>query len=132
MPPYVPRDADGDAALADGFAHGGLVIIEGPSASGKTRLAYEAMRHQAPGRTLIVPRKLRSLLTLEKSGARPANAVVWLDNLDDYLAGGGLDAAVLDFLCPLGSTDVLVLATLRTEARDELQSRRVSASQDDL
>jgi tetratricopeptide (TPR) repeat protein len=123
MPPYVPRDADGFAALADGFARGGLVIIEGPSASGKTRLAYEAMRRQAPGRTLIVPSKLRSLLTLEKSGARPANAVVWLDNLDDYFADSGLNSAVLDFLCPPGSTDVLVLATLRTEARNDLESR---------
>jgi hypothetical protein len=123
MPPYVMRDADGDAALTDGFARGGLVIIEGSSASGKTRLAYEAMHHHARGRDVIVPANLRSLLALKKSGIRLANAVVWLDNLDDYLAEGGLDAAVLDFLCPPGSTDVLVLATLRTGARDELQLR---------
>lgn len=123
LPPYVPRDADDNPALANGFAKGGLVIIEGPSASGKTRLAYEAMRRQVPGRDLIVPDNLRSLAELKGSGIRLSNAVVWLDNLDDYLAEGGLDNAVLDFLCPPEQTDVLVLATMRTGARNDLQSR---------
>jgi hypothetical protein len=122
VPPYVPRDADDSALLADGFASGGLVIIEGPAAAGKTRMAYEAMRRRAPGRQLIVPGDPAALRGLQTAGVRLADTIVWLDDIHDYLAAGGLDGPVVDALCPPGRRDVLLLATLRSEARRTLDA----------
>ena len=122
VPPYVPRDADDSALLADGFASGGLVIIEGPAAAGKTRMAYEAMHRHALGRQLIVPSDPAALRGLQTAGVRLADTIVWLDDIHDYLAGGGLDGPVLDALCPHGRRDVLLLATLRPEARRTLDA----------
>lgn len=45
-----------------------------------------------------------------------------MDDVERYFAAGGLDAAVLDGLCPRDGTDVAVLATLRAEARSELNA----------
>lgn len=120
LPPYVCRDADDAAELKDSFRRGGLVIIEGESAAGKTRTAYEAMRRLAPERRVIVPRDLTSLRAIADAGVQFRDAVIWLDDINDYLSAGGLDAGILDRLCPPGRTDVLVLATLRAEARKEL------------
>lgn len=106
LPAYVLRDvevaraADETGALASAFAEGGLVIIEGASAAGKTRTAFEAMRRHAPDRWLIVPDNHMSLSELKDAGVRLGKAVVWLDDIDSYLAAGGLDAAVLDAFCP--------------------------------
>lgn len=55
LPPYVRRDAE--AALDKAFRAGGLVIVQGPSAAGKSRLAFETMHRLAPQRRLIVPGK---------------------------------------------------------------------------
>jgi uncharacterized protein len=122
VPPYVPRDADDSPALAAGFASGGLLIIEGAAAAGKTRLAYQAMHRHAPDRQLLVPSSPAALRELKAAGVRLADAVVWLDNIHHYLAAGGLDGAVLDALCPPGRRDVLLLATLRPEARRTLDA----------
>jgi Tfp pilus assembly protein PilF len=126
LPPYVRRDVHED--LAQAFAAGGVVIVEGRSASGKSRLAYEAMHEYAPGRWLIVPETTEALREIRKAGVPLRQAVVWLDDLDRYLAGGGLDAGILDVLCPPGRSDVLLLATLRSEARRDLAAPELGSS----
>jgi TPR repeat protein len=126
LPTYVLRDievggsVDPATDLAAAFAVGGLVIIEGPSAAGKTRTAFEAMRRYAPDRWLIVPDNPASLLDLKKDGVRLSHSVVWLDDIDSYLLAVGLDAAVLDAFCHPDEHDVIMLGTLRSEARIEL------------
>ena len=130
LPAYVRRDAEvqgegGEAgSLASAFTRGGIVILEGDSASGKTRTAFEAMRELSPDRRLIVPDNPMSLRELKNDGIRLSDAIVWLDDIDTYIAAGGLDAAVLDALCPPESMDVLMLATLRSQARNLLEEAR--------
>lgn len=126
LPPYVRRDVHDD--LAQAFAAGGVVVIEGRSASGKSRLAYEAMHEYAPGRWLIVPETTEALREIRKAGVPLRQAVVWLDDLDRYLAGGGLDGGILDALCPPGRSDVLLLATVRSEARRDLSAPDLDSS----
>ena len=115
LPPYVRRDVHG--SLEDAFAAGGLVIIEGRSAAGKSRLAYEAIHAFASKRWLVVPETPQALKELRKAGVSLRRAVVWLDDLDRYLAGGGLDCGVLD---AFHHSDTVLLATLRSEARRDL------------
>jgi len=72
LPAYVlrdveaVRDSDETPALAAALAQGGFVIIEGASAAGKTRTAFEAMRRHMPDRWLIVPDNHMSLHKLKK------------------------------------------------------------------
>ena len=118
VPPYVGRDVETDQRLMDKFDQGGLAIIVGPASAGKTRLAYEAARRHAGGRLLLFPSDPQALKRL-RDAARPkdrlANAVVWLDQINIYIAGGGLDGAILNFLCPEEVADVILLGTLRRE-----------------
>ncbi|GAA4502331.1 hypothetical protein GCM10023191_053720 [Actinoallomurus oryzae] len=115
LPPYVRRDVH--ESLEEALAAGGLVIIEGRSAAGKSRLAYEAIHAFAPDRGLIVPEHPQALKELHKVGLPLHRAVIWLDDVERYLASGGLDSAVLDALC---SRDTVLVATLRSEARRDL------------
>ncbi|MBF8194501.1 sel1 repeat family protein, partial [Nonomuraea sp. K274] len=126
LPPYVRRDAHTE--LRQAFTVGGLVVIEGASTAGKSRLAFECMHAYVSDRWLIVPDGPAGLKEIIKADASIRNAVIWLDDVQHYLASGGLDGAVLDALCPLGCADVLVLATLRSEARNELTAKDLQTS----
>ncbi|KAA9151173.1 tetratricopeptide repeat protein [Amycolatopsis acidicola] len=118
LPPYVPRTAD--AQLDRALAKGGLVVLQGDSASGKTRSAYEAVRRNASRlgwRTLLIPRDTAALRTLASTSTGLTETVLWLDDLDRYLSTDSLDDGLLGALCPPGRPDVVLLATLRTGAR---------------
>ncbi|MTD57873.1 tetratricopeptide repeat protein [Amycolatopsis pithecellobii] len=113
MPPYVPRTAD--AALDRALAGGGLVLVQGDAAAGKTRTAYEALLRNASRfgwESVMVPRDEAALREL--AAAPPAKAVVWLDDLERYLTTDSLDDTLLRAL------NGVVLATLRTRARADL------------
>ena len=118
LPPYVPRTVDADLDRA--VAGGGLVVVEGNSAAGKTRTAWEAVRRNAPScgwRSALVPKDGVALRSLVESGEPLGHVVVWLDDLERYLTPDGLDTGLVTALCPPGRTDVLLLATLRSETR---------------
>lgn len=115
LPDYVPRDID---PLIDEYvASPGLVILEGPQASGKTRTAYAALLRADAHRRLVVPSDPQALRHLADVRDSAGDAIVWLDDLELYLREGGLDARVLEKLS--GST---LLATLRSEERGALEA----------
>jgi hypothetical protein len=111
----VPRDGDGDLALALDGAR--LVVVQGRSASGKTRMAAELMRRRFPHRLLLAPRDGKALRDLAGVGLPLSNVVVWLDDLERFAGPNGLDTVLLNRLCPPGSSEVVLLATLRDEER---------------
>jgi uncharacterized protein len=120
VPPHVPRTID--AELDGVLAGGGLVVVQGDSAAGKSRAAYEALRRNATRlgwRAVLVPRDAAALRALADVRPGLTSAVVWLDDLERYLAGG-LDEGLLAALCPPGRTGVVLLATLRSRAREAL------------
>ncbi|GAA1313130.1 tetratricopeptide repeat protein [Saccharothrix xinjiangensis] len=111
LPPYVGRDVDEDLEWA--VAEGGLVLLHGRAAAGKSRTAVEALRRLRPDNPLLVPEdgaKLRELADLVDL----ADAVIWLDDLERYLGPGGLDLGLLQRLCPDRSRTAVV-ATMRDE-----------------
>jgi hypothetical protein len=78
VPPYVPRTID--AELDRKLASGGLVIIQGDSAAGKSRAAYEALRRNAARlgwRSVLVPRDAAALRTLAEVGSRLVPRQSW-------------------------------------------------------
>lgn len=117
MPPYIPRIADADLDRA--LAQGGLVLVQGDSAAGKSRAAYEAVRRLG-WPSVLVPRDAAALRELTQVRSGLTKTVVWLDDLERYLSTDNLDDGLLAALCPPGRTDVVLLATLRSQARDAL------------
>lgn len=120
LPPYVERDLDRE--LDELLSGGGLVVIEGQSAAGKTRTAAEAMRRALGGRALLVPQTGAALRSLVESGKRIGNAVIWLDDLQWFLVPGGVDAQLVRRICAPDRSDVVLLATIRSEARLDMVS----------
>ncbi|HJQ46866.1 MAG TPA: tetratricopeptide repeat protein [Amycolatopsis sp.] len=119
IPPYVPRNAD--APLDRALARGGLVLVQGDAAAGKTRSAFQALVRNAERlglREVVVPRDADELRELTRTPLE--HAVVWLDDLERYLTTDNLDGDLLAALCPPGRRDVVLLATLRRQARDAL------------
>ena len=113
LPPYIVRD--GDSALEAAIARGSIVLLHGRAASGKSRSAYEAIRRVCGRSNLLVPAYPTALRELLDTGYHVANAIVWLDDLEQYLVPGGLDIGLLERLCPSGRHDVAVVATIRDE-----------------
>jgi hypothetical protein len=124
VPPYVEREIHQEVTHACSTER--LVIIQGPSLAGKTRLAFEVVYHLYRRRRLIVPADATALRALCARRPRLRKAVVWLDNLQDYLLAGSLNAAALDALCPPGRTDVLILGTLLASARFKLTGSSIA------
>ncbi|MGY0231032.1 tetratricopeptide repeat protein [Longispora urticae] len=110
---YVARDGETDLEWA--IAEGGIVLLHGVAAAGKTRTAAQVLRRLRPDDDLLVPAGLGSLRALLDAGHAVRNAVVWLDDLERYLGDDGVDLALLQRLSPVGRRDVAVVATIRNE-----------------
>ncbi|WP_158888240.1 hypothetical protein [Amycolatopsis anabasis] len=113
LPAYLSRDADKE--LDRVIRHGGLVVVEGPSVSGKTRSAYEALRRIAARtrRSVVVPADGPALRRAVDRGYPFRRKVIWLDRLERFAAAEESLRNVLD-----SAKDVLVLGTLRSGERE--------------
>ena len=122
--PYVARDVDDE--LASAIQRGGVVVLKGPSKSGKSRTAFEvARRALVPQTRVVVPRsgdEARAALSpdaLDALGARDdAPLLVWLDDLEDFIGLQRLDLrAIAD---ATAMTGVVVLGTIRSREHDRM------------
>ena len=121
---YVKRDKDSalEAALAEATSGGRrVVLIVGDSAAGKSRTASEAVRRDRALRCwrLVVPLSDGGLSQLAKADLGWQDTILWLDDLDKYLARG-LDLGTLRRVLGDDPT-VVVVATMRTS---QLQARQ--------
>ncbi|MEU3528582.1 tetratricopeptide repeat protein [Streptomyces sp. NPDC038707] len=110
---YVSRAVDGqlDEQLESLADAGGMLLLTGDSAAGKSRALFEGMRRKLGEWLVCKPdpdAELSSLISFVSGERR----VVWLDDLHDYLRSDGLTSSLLDGLI---SRRVAVLATLRTD-----------------
>ncbi|MGH3747667.1 MAG: hypothetical protein ACRDT8_09735, partial [Micromonosporaceae bacterium] len=114
LPAYVPRDVDADLDRA--ISAGGVVLVHGPAASGKTRTALESLHRVRPHHQLLAPASPEALRDLLDGGSLIRNAVIWLDDLERYLTPGGVDLDVVRRLCRDPESSVAVVATIRDRA----------------
>jgi hypothetical protein len=112
FPPYVERDRDSelDKALKMEL----FVLVVGDSKAGKSRSAFEAISKIFPQRLLIVPETGISVAMLLDLNVELTNAVIWLDDLENYLGPRGLTINVLERLRQRTNKSTTVLATMRT------------------
>ncbi|SCF21224.1 hypothetical protein GA0070558_15226, partial [Micromonospora haikouensis] len=123
LPPYVSRAGDDDLEWA--IAEGGIVLLHGRAAAGKSRSAFEAIGRLRPHHRLLIPAHPGALRELIDTGYPVGDAVVWLDDLERFLTPGGVDQALLQRLCPSGRADVVVVATIRDEELSRLDHAAV-------
>ncbi|MEU6593806.1 hypothetical protein ABZ923_32110 [Streptomyces sp. NPDC046881] len=119
LPEYVPRSID---THLDASLDGGLIVIEGGSASGKTRAAYEAMLRSASKtgeRPVVIPKDGRALRRLIAAGYKLEGSIVWLDDFEKYVGIEAIDEGIVR-LFALNSS-VLFLATLRSRAKAAME-----------
>ncbi|MFI0450619.1 tetratricopeptide repeat protein [Actinomadura sp. 6N118] len=112
---YIGRDADDDIDTALSLRR--AVLLQGPSASGKTRTAWQAVCRLAagqPGLRVLVPVAPDSLSKLAEADVRLRDTVIWLDDLETYLGPGQLDRWTLTRLAE--GNGVFIVATVRTRA----------------
>lgn len=112
LPPFVARDED--ESLEWALAQGGMVLLHGRAAAGKSRAGIEAIRRLCPNNFLIVPSDGPALREVAELGADFTDSVVWLDDLERFLTPGGLEQGLLHRLLLQGSR-CAVVATMRDE-----------------
>ncbi|WOX12573.1 hypothetical protein [Streptomyces sp. N50] len=126
LPDYVTRSIDTDL---DAHFDGGMIVIEGGSASGKTRSAYEAMlRNMAKTgeRPVVIPKDGRSLRRLIAAGYKLDGSIIWLDDVEKYIGLDGIDEGIARLFT--NNSDVLFLATLRSRAKAAMELAEVGSS----
>ncbi|MFG1629039.1 hypothetical protein [Kribbella sp. NPDC049227] len=120
--PYVLRSHnDVDERVSAALALGHLTILYGPSKSGKTRTAFEAVHRTHPNARMAapVPTELAQLVGHPRIQETNDCIVLWLDDLDRYLMAQPSTLSVLR-QAKRRPGELLVIATLRTEARARL------------
>lgn len=112
VPAYVLRDRD--AMVRDALRASGFVLLVGDAAVGKSRTAFEAMRAVLPDHVLIAPDPDRPAdATAAVTRARAErNCVLWLDNLQAFLANGAITRKDIAELLAGPDHHRVVLATL--------------------
>ena len=92
---FVPRDIQNQ--LVKHLNNGTPVLIEGPSMSGKTRLALEIIRSHWPEAPFWFPRDDGDIEKLLNSNQQPpANTIILLDDLDRFLSNQSLTLGLLN------------------------------------
>lgn len=122
VPPFVARDVleQLDAALRGGR----FVLLVGDSLSGKSRLAYEAMRARLPDHLFVLPGSRAGLSPLDQVVQDSRRCVIWLNDLDRFLGPFGLTPAQVARWRSDGGRSVVLLATMQSRRYSEYQAQR--------
>ncbi|MFE2669267.1 hypothetical protein [Streptomyces mirabilis] len=123
-PPYVERDAE--PLLRQAVRESGFVLIVGESTAGKTRLAYEVTRSCFPRHAFVRPLSRPALAHAVKVARRRRRAVLWLDDLENYLGADGVTASALAELLQGRPGRIVVLATMRSQEFRRYDAREES------
>ena len=130
--PYVARtQGDVDARLRAALDPGALVLLVGPSKSGKTRTMFEAVRARWPEALVAVPMpgRLADLALHPDVMGNAEPLIVWLDDVERCLAPGDLTCPLLDRLARRAGRTVFA-ATLRPEQRHRLSDEQGEPQRD--
>jgi hypothetical protein len=113
LPSYIPRDADSAVreALRSMATTGGFLLLVGRAASGKTRLAYEAVKEVTPYWRLFLPAAVSDVSDLSRSDLGSGQIVVWLDDLERFLEPGQLSSGVVHRLIGDPNRPVVIIGT---------------------
>ncbi|MET7381487.1 tetratricopeptide repeat protein [Streptomyces sp. NPDC005526] len=124
LPEYVGRDIDADLRtyLTARSTTGGFALLVGPAAAGKTRTAYEALRHVLPDWRLLMPATGAEVNDLAAVGADLSHSVIWLNETQDFLTGSTpLSAGTVRRLLADTARPVILIGTIWPDRYDQLR-----------
>jgi TPR repeat protein len=116
--PYIDREAQ--ASIETAVRERRPVLIVGHSMAGKTRLAAHVVKELLPEAPLLMPESGRALRELVDAGLDTRGTVVWLDDLERFLATDGLTTNLLRRLTNAGA---VIVATVRTNVLNGYRPR---------
>ncbi|HEU5475826.1 MAG TPA: tetratricopeptide repeat protein [Actinophytocola sp.] len=114
--PYIPRRSK-EREVADHLRAQRPVLIVGSSMVGKTRLAVEVVKDLFPERPVLIPDSPTSLAELDKADMVLRDHVIWLDDLDRFLAGNALTPGLITRL----AAQNCIVATIRAREWDRFR-----------
>ncbi|MBB5115448.1 hypothetical protein FHU28_005287 [Micromonospora echinospora] len=126
LPLYIERDVDVeiDDALHSLSETGGMLILVGPAASGKSRVAYEAALRSLPDWPLVVPTSPTELEYLVAEGMLPTEALIWIDDAERFLPSSpNLSRLIRGSIISRGRSRLIFIATMWPKFYAEMASR---------
>ncbi|MBR7835681.1 sel1 repeat family protein [Actinospica durhamensis] len=122
LPTYVTRDIDADlhTALKAATRTGGLFLLVGAAATGKTRCAFEAIRTVVPEWKLLLPSDAGEVRAHFKADVDLGRTVVWLNDVQLFLGVDGLRSAEIRRVLADVSRPVLFVGTMWNSTYEEL------------
>ncbi|MFB7513294.1 hypothetical protein [Streptomyces sp. NPDC056144] len=123
-PPYIERDAEPQVQQA--LNEGGFVLLVGESTAGKSRLAYEVARSRFPRHLFVRPLDRTALAAAVEAAGGRRKAVLWLDDLENYLGADGVTSAMVTGLLHRRPGRAVVVATMRSEEYRRYDAREES------
>lgn len=106
---YVPRDVDPD--LDGRLRDAPVVVVQGPAGCGKSRAAYQALLRTHPRATLVAPRDPAALVAIVEANIPLRRTVLWLDDLDAFIAAGHVDRFLLHRLASRRTGPQVIVGT---------------------
>ena len=128
LPPYIPREID--AQLGAAVRRGGVIVVVGESAAGKSRAAFESIRKHAADHVLATPASREGLVAVTAHLSDTRRAVLWLDDLERFLGPDGLTLATATSLTTRRGPEMVLLGTMRASEYERFTSRPISAVDD--
>lgn len=123
-PPYVPRDAEQEVMRT--LQQTRFVLLVGESAAGKSRLGYEVARSTFGHYRFVAPRTRAAVPQAVACARSYRRAVLWLDDLENYLGRDGITVTLLRSLFDGGRGHRVVLGTMRVEEYRRFEAREES------